>query len=403
MKVALVSQSYAPAVSGGGDVDLKLQTKCLIEGGHEVTVLTFNEKARLEETISGVRISRYSRLNGLTAIAQLLTLLPQVAMAMRQWQGRIDLFHIYHPPALSGAGLYKMLGGEKPIVASLESYAGFCPLGSAICHDAACDFAQRVRCLVKGRNIALKALSIPYAAICPVLISLAKMADRYIALSQTVKELYVAHGYNADRIDVIPSYIEERTDSSTFGVAPEQSTFNILYVGALNQSKGIDILIQAFSRLANHDSRLRLTIVGDGPQAKSLKELAWKLGINEQVLFAGWVSHEFVGQYYRTADVFVHPGIWAEPFGRTTLEAMQFQVPLVVSSIGAPPEVVGDAGLVFEKSNVEDLAEKLQLIYRDEGLRQELSSNCSKVLQNYSRDKIIDRIITVYQQVLDRQ
>jgi len=46
---------------------------------------------------------------------------------MRKWQDRVDLFHVYHPPALPGAGMYKVLGGRRPVVASLESYAAFCP------------------------------------------------------------------------------------------------------------------------------------------------------------------------------------------------------------------------------------------------------------------------------------
>ena len=159
-------------------------------------------------------------------------------------------------------------------------------------------------------------------------------------------------------------------------------------------------MIRAFSRLAEHDARVHLTIVGDGPQAEPLKELVLELGVRERVSFAGWVPHEMVGQYYTTADVFVHPAIFAEPFGRTILEAMQFQVPLVVSNIGAPPEVVGDAGLVFQRGNVDDLVQKLEMICRDKELRQRLSSNCPKVLQAYEPDELLGRILEVYHHVL---
>ena len=110
-----------------------------------------------------------------------------------------------------------------------------------------------------------------------------------------------------------------------------------------------------------------------------------------------------VGRYYAAADVFVHPGIWAEPFGRTILEAMQFQVPLVVSNIGAPPEIVGEAGLVFERGNVDDLVQKLEMVSRDKELRQRLSSNCPKVLQAYEQDKVLGRILEVYHQVVSEQ
>jgi len=400
MRIALVSESFSPTPCRGGDVDTKLQAESLLQRGHETTVLAFDEEANREETIEGIKVVRHRRIDGFTARAQLLTLLPQVALAMRRWQDRVDLFHVYHTPVLSSAGTYRVLGGRRPVVATLNSYAAFCPIDSALCPGTTCDFSARVRCLVRGHRVASRAPAIPYAAVCPALVSLTRMADRYIALSQAVKELYVAHGYPANRMDVIPSYVERQTASFTARVANERSALNVLYVGALSEVKGVDVLIRAFSRLAEHDAHLHLTIVGDGLQAMALKELVLQLEVGERVSFAGWVPHEMVGQYYSAADVFVHPAIWAEPFARTILEAMQSQVPLVVSNIGAPPEVVGDAGLVFQRGNVDDLVQKLEMICRDKELRQRLSSNCPKVLQAYEPDELLGRILEVYHHVL---
>ena len=380
---------------------MKLLAESLVQRGHEVVVLAFDRDEVAEENLSGVRVIRHRRIKGLTDTAQALTLMPQVVAAMRQWQGEVDLFHIYNLSPLPGAGLYKLLGGRKPIVATLNSYAGFCPIGVMTCPSTSCHFAQKVACLVKGRKTVHKVLAFPYAAIYPMLISLTKMGDRYIALSQVVKELYAAYGYAADRIEVIPNFVETKQHSSlASNVMREQYTFDVLYVGTLYPPKGVDTLIRAFSALTKDNTYLRLTIVGGGPQGQALQKLACELGADEQVFFAGEVPHENIWQYYQNADVFVHPAIWAEPFGRIILEAMQFNLPLIVSNAGAPPEIVGDAGLVFEKGNVDDLAQKLLLVYRDEKLRQRLSSNCSKVLQNYDRDKVIDRIIALYQQVL---
>jgi len=350
-----------------------------------------------------MKVVRHRRIDGLTATAQLLTLLPQVALAMRRWQDRVDLFHVYYPSALPGAGIYKVLGGRRPVVATLNFYAAFCPIGTALCPDAVCGFSQRVRCLTRRRKPALKPLSVPYAAACPALFALARRADRYIALSQVVKELYVAQGYPASRMDVIPSYVERQAASFTARVADERSPLNILYVGALFEIKGVDVLIRAFSRLAEHDTHVHLTIVGDGPEAEPLKELVLELGVGERVSFIGWVPHEMVGQYYASADIFVHPGIWAEPFGRTILEAMQSRLPVVVSDVGAPPEVAGDAGLVFERGNVDDLAQKLETVCRDRELRQRLSSNCPEVLQAYDQDKVLGRIVELYHRVVSEQ
>lgn len=400
MRIALVTPSYFPRYVGGAEVSAKLLAEGLAEKENDVIVLTFDSDKEIEENISRVRVIRYRRIKGLTDTAQTVMLIPQVVEAMRQWQGKVDLFHVYNMFPLPGASVYKIFGGRKPIVATFNSYTGFCPLSSTLCPGGRCSFARRVRCLAEGRGLVHRALSIPYGAIYPILISLMKRADRYIALSQVVKDIYVARGYNADRIVVIPNFSEEQIVPSVFNHVDKLCIFNILYVGKLHQGKGVDILVQAFSKLAEGSPHIQLTIVGDGPEGKALKRLVGELEIDDQVVFAGEVPHEDIWQYYRMADVFVHPAIWAEPFGRTILEAMQFHLPLIVSNTGAPPEIVGDAGLVFEKGNVDDLAQKLELVYSDEKLRHKLSSNCSKVLQNYRRDKIIDEIIALYQQVL---
>jgi starch synthase len=402
MKIALVAPTYPPTQTGGAEVSMKLLAEGLRERGNEVIVLVFDGDRRVDERVSGVRVIRYRHIKGLTDRAQPLTLLPLIVRAMKQWQSEVDLFHVYNVFPLPGAGMYKLLGGKKPVVATFNAYAGFCPLSHGLCPSNNCSFIQRTRCLFEARGITEKMLSIPYSAAYPILIGLAKMSDKYIALSQGVKAVHVEHGYNKDRIVVIPNFVEQATLPASPRLE-ERHHFNILYVGKLALSKGVDVLLQAFFKIGENNQNLHLTVVGDGPQRAQLLDLALKLGVDKRVFFANAVAHEDVWSYYRNADAFVHPGIWAEPFGRTILEAMQFNLPLIVSNIGAPPEIAGDAALVFEPGNVDDLAQKLELIYMDGKLRQRLSSNCSKTLQNYDRDEVIGKIIALYQEVSDKQ
>lgn len=407
MKIAFISASYfSPSLlrlHRGGTISLKLLAESLVEKGYEVIVLAFDSSKKIEETVSGVRIIHFVHLRGISDIQPTLAL--QAALAMKQYEGKTDLFHLYNVVPAAG-GIYKILGGKHPVVATLNGYGGFCPLGGAMCPNDSdsCHFINRVRCLAKGNEAVQKVASVPYAAAYPVLISLGKRLDKYIALSQAVKQLYAAHGYQKGKIEVIPNFLEERQlGQQRLSASYEREIFNVIYVGELVRGKGIDILIRALSRLMDHYPHFRLIIVGDGPEGKALKKLASNLGVSKQTSFVGRIPHEAVWQYYKAADIYVHPTLAPEPFGRIILEAMQFNLPLVVSNVGGPPEIVGDAGLVFEKGNVDDLAQKLELVYRDEKLRQKLSSNCSKVLRNYDRDKILDRIETFYQKVLDRK
>lgn len=319
MKIGLITASYPPTQVGGAEISAKLLAEGLVEKGHEVIVLTFDSKQRVEEHIEGVKVVRYRRIKGLTDAAQTLTLVPQVFRAIWHWQSEINLFHIYTLFPLPGAGVYKIFGGRKPVVATLNAYSGFCPLSTALCPVDRCNFIQRTRCLAKENGLSSRILSVPYAAVYPNLISLMKRADKYIALSQTVKELYIVYGYREDRIDVIPNFVEEHIRTPASMLTGRHDKFNFLYVGRLKQVKGVDILIRAFYEMTKQNSEVRLTIVGDGIEMEALKKLTAELNIDKKVLFAGEVSHQDIWQYYQTADVFVHPANWAEPFGRIIL------------------------------------------------------------------------------------
>jgi len=236
-------------------------------------------------------------------------------------------------------------------------------------------------------------LSIAY----PLLTYLSKQLDGYVALSASTKQYYVAYGFDAHKIEVIPNFFSppinkrfDRTDDS----------FTILYVGRIIQEKGVDVLINAFSRIVSRNQKIKLVIVGDGEEIITLKKLVQKLELTNQVVFTGFVDGTKRFDYYSKADVFVHPANWPEPFGRSLLEAMSFDVPVIVSDVGAPPEIVGDAGLVFKSNDVEDLKCKLELLLYDQNLLCKLKNNCSRNLDNYSPDLVMKKIFTLYKKLL---
>lgn len=393
MKICIIGSRYFPNIKGGGEVSLKILSEALVKRGIDVFVITFDGEEKKEEVISNVRIIRYPRI---IEIAQPLTLIPQVLMAMRDFEQETDLFHMYNMSTIPGGSLYKLLGGRKPVLATLNSYVGFCPIGSAICIAAnmRCNFINKIKC-INSRKMAPKIFSLPYAVIYPLLTSLSKKLDRYIAPSKVVKQMYVRQRYRADKIEVVPYFIPKMP---TINKNNERQAFNILYVGALDVHKGVDILIQAFSYVARYHKDVNLIIVGNGPEFERYIKLVSDLGIYDRVYFAGKVSEPW--KYYQLSDVFVHPAIWFEPFGRTILEALSFQLPVIASNMGAPPEIIKDAGLVFEKGDVNDLVRKLNLVIENDEMRERMKSRCSVVLEEYSPEKLLSKTIRVYEKVL---
>ena len=150
----------------------------------------------------------------------------------------------------------------------------------------------------------------------------------------------------------------------------------IICVAYLIPEKGVDYLLRAFAGM--RDQTAQLMIVGDGPQADALRELAAQLGLSNRAAFLG--LRDDVQDLIEQADIFVHPAVWAEAFGFTNVEAMASGRALVASRVGGIPELIEDgiSGLLVEPGNVSALTEVLDRLSRDSDYRLQLGRNARR-------------------------
>jgi glycosyltransferase involved in cell wall biosynthesis len=153
-----------------------------------------------------------------------------------------------------------------------------------------------------------------------------------------------------------------------------ESDFVIGYVGRIMQMKGLDTLAKSFSMLSMENTRILL--VGSGDYKDEFLSLASELGIKEKLILVGAVPAMDVPKYINCMNVLVLPSIttpgWVEFFGRVLVEAMMCDVPVIGSSSGEIPNVVSDAGLIFQESDEYDLKDKLKMIIENDYLRNTL-------------------------------
>ena len=153
----------------------------------------------------------------------------------------------------------------------------------------------------------------------------------------------------------------------------ERSRFKIGYVGRFVPEKGLQSLFYGVSKLSFD---FDLLLIGSGPLKEELRSLAETLQISTKVKFIDVLNHEDLVKYYQTMDVLVLPSLtttfWKEQFGRVLAEAMACGTPVIGSSSGAIPEIVGDAGLIFEENNPADLISKLTTLAKNKILCQDL-------------------------------
>ncbi|MGB9859402.1 MAG: glycosyltransferase [Moorellaceae bacterium] len=175
-------------------------------------------------------------------------------------------------------------------------------------------------------------------------------------------------------------------DIEVFSPRRELKDPSVITVGTVKKlapKYGVDVLIRAFSlareKLRKHDTasaeRLRLLIVGDGPQRMELEYLTKKLGIDSVTTFVGQVPHRDVPDYLNRLDVYVAVSrLDSESFGVAVLEASACGLPVVVSDAGGLPEVVkhGITGYVVERDNVEATADAIMRLVENPSLRNQM-------------------------------
>lgn len=186
----------------------------------------------------------------------------------------------------------------------------------------------------------------------------AKRSTQLIAVSkftrdQLVKELHIS----AKKIKVIHEGVESKV---TKGNKIDLKRY-ILFVGTVQPRKNLVSLIEAFALVVKEIPDLMLVIAGGiGWMAEDVLRAPSRLNIQDKVIFTGRVSEETLSGLYGSCLVYVQPS-WTEGFGLPVLEAMESGAPVISSSGGALPEVVGDDGIVVQlnKDFVANLAKQI--------------------------------------------
>ncbi len=143
----------------------------------------------------------------------------------------------------------------------------------------------------------------------------------------------------------------------------------VLWVGGYDRHKNVDTLVQAFDRAALPEHDLVLVAAKSDADA-ALREGWMRLRAAARIRCIEARPHELPA-LYRGATVFVNPSRW-ESFGFQLVEAMATGTPLLAARRTAIPEIVGDAGMLFEPSSVVELAALLRIVLHDSALRDDL-------------------------------
>jgi len=185
----------------------------------------------------------------------------------------------------------------------------------------------------------------------------------------------------------------------------EGSQINLLFVGRLVPYKCADVVIESIGKLDPAiQSKIRLTIVGDGSERNNLENRVKELNLAEIVSFAGWVNQSETLDYYRKADIFCFPSV-REFGGAVVIEAMACGLPCIVANNGGIGEYVNEeTGFKIEPISREyltqELTSKIKMLVEDDKLRESMSAKAIERAKEFEWENKATKIVEIYEKML---
>ncbi len=233
-----------------------------------------------------------------------------------------------------------------------------------------------------------------------------RYADALFAISKALKEALVKNGIAP--VEVIYNGI----DMNDWNVAVDtvlsfKSKFNLhnkkvlLFSGRLNEAKGGSKVITALASIVKEVPNVVLLVAGSmDVYANQMKQEAKNLGIEETIIFTGWIEREDIRTAYAVSDVVLMPSVCFDAFGRVNIEAMASKKPVVGTCYGGTPEVVldGVTGHIVNPLHPEEIAEKtIDLLKNPEKAKQFGEAGYARARQNFNLEDKVREYILVYE------
>jgi len=220
--------------------------------------------------------------------------------------------------------------------------------------------------------------------------------------SETVRDCLTAKGFDK-LIRIVPFGVDLDAYTPRPVNCRSDETLTIGFFGRMLAGKGLNILAEALPKIANEN--WKLLVVGDGPERESFSRSLSEAGLLDRAQFTGAVDYSEMPEHFRQIDLLVIPTETTarirEQFGRVIVEAMATGVPVIGSTCGAIPEVMGDAGLVVPEGDADALAGAMLRLLLNKHLREEFAhAGRRRVELHYSWDRVAADMYELFRDVL---
>ena len=318
---------------------------------------------------------------------------------------RPDLVHLHNFfPLLSPSVLDACAHARLPVVHTLHNYRLACPGAYLMRNSRPCETCLgRSTLHAVPRRCYQDSMSATMASVLTVELhrlvrTWERKVDRFLALTEFSRTIFVRAGLPADKICVKPNTVSTASRALTNAELSErEQSREVILVGRLSPEKGIETLLRAW-KLAQWS----LTVIGDGPLADLVSRQA--TASDGRLRYEGYLQHEDVTRAMKRAALLVMPSEWYEGFPLTMVEAFANGLPVVASRLGSMSEIVedGGTGLHFTARDARDLSEKVTWLLDHPRERRRMGEAARTAYQQrYTPEANYEMLVSAYNEAIE--
>ena len=227
-------------------------------------------------------------------------------------------------------------------------------------------------------------------------------ADRIIAVSYYTKNMIVyRYGINPGRIAVVHNAVTQKEGTEFLRIKKDEKRKLVLFLGRITFQKGPDYFVEAANLVIKSIPHVHFIMAGTGDMLPRMIERVAELGISRYFSFPGFLRGEEVERMYALSDLYVMPSV-SEPFGISPLEAMLYDVPVIISKQSGVAEVLHHA-IKVDFWDVQELAHKMIALLSYPVVAEEMTKNAREELKKLRWEKAAAKIIALYREVLSER
>lgn len=224
-------------------------------------------------------------------------------------------------------------------------------------------------------------------------------ADKVIAVSHFTRNIIITrYGVSGDKVEVVYNGVERIGKWSMEDTVIDKDEKIVLFLGRITMQKGPEYFLQAAKKVIDLMDNVKFVMAGSGDMMHRAVEMAAELGIGQKVLFTGFLRGEDVQKIYKMADLYVMPSV-SEPFGIAPLEALDNDVPVIISKQSGVSEVLMHA-LKVDFWDVNEIANKIVAVLKYPPLQMTLRSHGNFEVRRLRWKDAAGRCGKIYEEML---